>query len=83
MVSMLTLLLLNVRSVQNKSQLIADLINDEGVDLACIMETWANAEGGVAVSQICSTITVFTIRADWRVRKVGLPLYLKILSRLV
>ncbi|KAF7235047.1 Vomeronasal type-2 receptor 26 [Varanus komodoensis] len=49
----LTVLLLNARSVNNKSSLIHDMIVDEGADLACITETWVGEGGDVALSQLC------------------------------
>ncbi|KAF7247959.1 putative RNA-directed DNA polymerase from transposon BS [Varanus komodoensis] len=42
-----------VRSFNNKSALIQDLIVDEGADLVCITETWAGDGGDVALSQVC------------------------------
>ena len=48
-----TVLLMNARSVQNKTALIHDVILDEGADLACITETWVGEEGGVPLSQLC------------------------------
>ncbi|KAF7246590.1 Craniofacial development protein 2 [Varanus komodoensis] len=48
----LTVLLLNARSVHNKTSLIHDLIVDEGADLACITETWIGEGGDVALSQL-------------------------------
>ena len=45
-----TVLLMNARSVQNKTALTDDVILDEGADLACITETWVGEEGGVPLS---------------------------------
>ena len=45
--STLKLVLLNARSVSNKTQLIHDLILEEDADLACITETWIGREGGL------------------------------------
>ena len=49
----LRMLLLNARSVHNKTSLIHDLIVDEAADLACITETWVGEQGGVSLSQLC------------------------------
>ena len=51
--STLRLLLLNARSVSNKTQLIYDLILEEDADLACITETWIGGEGGPPLALIC------------------------------
>ena len=51
--STLTLVLLNARSVSNKTQVIHDLILEEDADLACITETWINGEGGPPLALIC------------------------------
>ena len=50
--STLRLVLLNARSVSNKTQLIYDLILDENADLACITETWIGREGGPPSSHL-------------------------------
>lgn len=47
------LLLLNARSVNNKTNLICYLLVDEYADLACIAETWLSKEGGVLLSELC------------------------------
>ena len=44
-------MLLNTRSVKNKTQLVQIL--DEGADLACITKTLVSAEGSVALSLMC------------------------------
>ena len=51
--STLNLVLLNARSVSNKSQLIQDLILEEDADLPCITETWMGGEGGVPLTLSC------------------------------
>ena len=51
--STLKLMLLNARSVSNKSQIIQDLILEEDADLACITETWMGGEGGVPLTLAC------------------------------
>ncbi|XP_053165200.1 uncharacterized protein LOC128350700 isoform X2 [Hemicordylus capensis] len=48
----LTLLLCNSRLVQNKSEVVHDLIMDEGADLLCIMETWLGEASGLVWSQL-------------------------------
>ena len=44
--STLKLVLLNARSVSNKSQIIYDLILEEDADLACITEAWIGRDRG-------------------------------------
>ncbi|KAF7245399.1 RNA-directed DNA polymerase from mobile element jockey [Varanus komodoensis] len=56
----LTMLLLNARSVHNKTSLIHYLIVDEGADLACITETWAGEGADVSLSQLC--LPVFLVQ---------------------
>lgn len=48
--SSLKLELINARSVNNETQLIHNLILDEGADLACITEIWLGGEDNVNLS---------------------------------
>lgn len=48
--SKLRLMLINGRSISNKTTLIPDLITDEELDLACIIETWGSRGGDVNLS---------------------------------
>ena len=49
----LSLVLINVTSAHNKTELIQDLILEEWTDLVCITETWVGAEGGATLSFMC------------------------------
>ena len=51
--STLKLVLLNARSVSNKSKLIYNLILEEDADLASITETWLGSDGGIPLSLAC------------------------------
>ena len=51
--STLNLVLLNARSVSNKSQIIQDLILEEDAHLACRTKTWMGREGGVPLTLAC------------------------------
>lgn len=39
--------------VNNKASLICDLISEEHINLACIIETWLGPKGGVLFSEMC------------------------------
>lgn len=44
----------NARSVNNKTHLVHDLIEDDCADLAYITETWLGGENDVNLSLVCS-----------------------------
>ena len=46
-------MLLNARSVSNKSQIIQDFMLEEDADLACITKTWMDRERGVPMTFTC------------------------------
>uniref|UniRef100_A0A2D4HCK4 Uncharacterized protein n=1 Tax=Micrurus lemniscatus lemniscatus TaxID=129467 RepID=A0A2D4HCK4_MICLE len=49
----LGLMLCNARSIVNKAPLIHDIIQEGGIHLAGITETWLGQEGGVPLVELC------------------------------
>lgn len=66
----LTLMLINARSIEKKSSLIYDLIMDEDIDLACFTETCAVGEADV-VQAMCPPLPRFQCSTSAMARGAG------------